>query len=236
MVHDFSIRLRRDSAVHALPIAALEQAMRIRLRARRGTAARRLDALEHLRFELCAVASPEEVIRGATRVAASAFGDYCVADQIDRRGASRRIAIAHPDDSRLVRLDVAVALARKESAPNARIERLLETGSGELMPRVTSTYRARALADVALLSGETVRSYMASIVSTGGAPIAVLTLARVYDGSPYRRDEHAFLDTLAAWTGLAMENALRRERSSGAPTGRFPPLRTVAHSSLLRKI
>lgn len=163
-----------------------------------------------------------ELLRGAARVAACTFGDYCVADLIDRRSATRRIAIAHPDGSRIVRLDVAVALARKESALNARVERLLETGSGELVPRVTSTYRARALADVALLSGDAVRSYMASIVSTGGAPIAVITLARVYDGAPYRADEHAFLDTIAAWTGLAMENASRRERGSRTPTRRFP--------------
>lgn len=128
--------------------------MKIRLRARRGMAARRLDALEHLRSELCAVASPEELLRGAARVAASTFGDYCVADLIDRRSATRRIAIAHPDDSRIVRLDVAVALARKESAVNARVERLLESGRGEIVARVTSSYRARAIADIALLAGE----------------------------------------------------------------------------------
>jgi len=214
----------------------LSTLMTTRVRARRGMAARRLDTLEHLRSVLCAVASPEELLRAATRVAATAFGDYCIADVIDRRGDATRIAIAHPDASRVVKLDVAVAVARKESSLNMRVERLLEEGRGEMMARVSSPYRARALGDIALLAGDTVRSYMASVVSAGGAPIAVITLARVYDGSPYRGDEVAFLDTIAAWTGLAMENASRRERGSRPPTGRFLPFRTVAHSALLRKI
>lgn len=199
----------------------LSTLMTTRVRARRGMAARRLDTLEHLRSVLCAVASPEELLRAATRVAATAFGDYCIADVIDRRGDATRIAIAHPDASRVVKLDVAVAVARKESSLNMRVERLLEEGRGEMMARVSSPYRARALGDIALLAGDTVRSYMASVISTP-APAAVLTLARVHDTPAYRGDDHAFLETIAAWTGLAMENSARRERSSGTSTGRFP--------------
>lgn len=195
--------------------------MTTRVRARRGMAARRLDTLEHLRSVLCAVASPEELLGAAARVAATAFGDYCIADLIDRRGDTTRIALAHPDASRAVKLDVAVALARKEMDPNTRVERLLERGRGEMTARVSSPYRARVLGDITLLSGDTVRSYMASVISTT-APSAVITLARVHDAPPYRGDDHAFLETIAAWTGLAMENASRRERAPRVSSGRFP--------------
>lgn len=194
--------------------------MKARVRAKRGIAARRLDALDQLRRALVIEATPEDLLRATARVLAAAFGDYCVADMIDRRGSASRLVIAHPDESRFVKLDVAVELARKELAVNVRIERLLAIGTGEMMARVGAGYRARSLGDLLLLAGVDVQSYMASIVWTSGAPIGVLTMARAHALKRYRDDDHAFLDAAAEWTGLAMENALRRERqprASGSP-------------------
>lgn len=194
--------------------------MKARLRAKRGMAARRLDALEQLRSALLAETTPEELLRASARVLAGAFGDYCIADMIDRRGSASRLTIAHPDESRLVKLDVAVELARRAMAVNVRVERLLAVGTGELVSKVSANYRARSLADLTLLAGADVQSYMATVVCTSGSPIAVLTMARTHALKGYRDDDRAFLDGVAEWTGLAMENALRRERqprASGSP-------------------
>jgi len=161
------------------------------------------------------------MLRSIAALLAEEVGEYCIVDSIDRHGTLKRLAVEHPDRSRVPRLDALVVA----TAPghSARAERLLASSRGEIAPKVSETFARRSLDDVVLLRGEVVRSYMAAVVTAGDAPIAVLTLVTVTGARRYRPDELAFLEQIADFTGLAVENALRREmqpKKSVAP----PPL------------
>ncbi|MDB4933822.1 MAG: hypothetical protein JWP87_794 [Labilithrix sp.] len=145
-------------------------------------------------------------------------GDYCIADVIDAHGKVRRLEIAHADPSRRERLRVAAD--DTTHGPNGRVARLLQTGRPESLAHVSRAARARDLADIVLVHGETFCSYMAAAVWVSGAPMAVLTMVATKPARSFGTDELAELAVVSEWTGLGLENALRRElqpRASVAP-------------------
>jgi GAF domain-containing protein len=106
---------------------------------------------------------------------------------------------------------------------------LLAAGGAEVVPRITRTSAAKA-SDIVLLQGETFGSYMAVSIAVSGAPTAVLTMVACQPGRQFDAEELGFLRVVGEWTGLGLENALRRElqpRSSVAPPAsgfdRFAP-------------
>lgn len=184
---------------------------------KRGVAARRLIVLEELRVILSADSTAERMLRAVAAHLATG-GDYCIADMIDRDGTLRRLEIAHADPSRRERLRVAAEHTRFE--PAGRVSTLLGTGGAEVVGRLTRAGAARA-SDLALLQGETAGSYMAAAILVSGAPTAVLTIVACQVGRHFDSDELAFLRVIAEWTGLGLENALRREQQ---PRDTVPPL------------
>lgn len=148
-------------------------------------------------------------MRSVVRLLATEIGDYAIVDAHDRRGALRRLEIAHADPSKRARLRVACADADVEGCE--RVIRLFvgEGAAGELVARITRATRAK-IADVVLPDEPTIGSYMAAVVSVSGAPWGVLTMiatsARRYDDG-----DLALLVSVADWCGLGIENALRRE-------------------------
>jgi GAF domain-containing protein len=173
--------------------------------------------LDELRPVLRSDLAPERMLRSVASVLAAAE-DYCIADVIDAHGRIRRVEIAHADPSRREKLRLAAHDAHH--AHDGRIARLLQSGKSELVPAVTRAVAAERLADVLLLHGERLRSYMAAPVSVSGEPMAVLTIVSARDARTFGADDLAFLDVVADWTGLGLENALRRElqpRASVAP-------------------
>jgi hypothetical protein len=200
---------------------------------KRGVAARRLVVLEELRVILSADLSAERMLRAVAAHLATG-GDYCIADVIDREGRMRRLEIAHADPSRRERLRVAADDTRID--PVARIGMMLRIGGSEVVPRVTRSSAARA-ADIVLLPGETCTSYMAATISVSGAPMAILTVATHQTGRQFDADELGFLRVVAEWTGLGLENALRREaqpRSSVAPPAAFQPEPVTGRTRIVR--
>ena len=175
---------------------------------------------------LRAEVTPERMLRSIANVLA-ASGDYCIADVIDAHGRMRRIEIAHADPSRREKLRVAAQDV--QHGERGRVARLLHDGGSEMVPSVTRAVATERLADIVLLRGELVRSYIAAPISVSGTPMAVLTLVRTQARHAFGADDLAFLDVIADWTGLGLENALRRElqpRASVAP----PPASTTQPS------
>jgi GAF domain-containing protein len=207
------------------------------VRMKRGVAARRLIALEELRVILSTDLPAERMLRAVAAHLASG-GDYCMADVIDRDGTLRRLEIAHADASRRERLRVAADDTRLD--PQGRVAALLRSGGAEVVPRITRATSARA-SDIALLQGDTFGSYMAASISVSGAPMAVLTVVASQAGRQFDADDLAFLRVIAEWTGLGLENALRRgrqQRTSVAPPpgiDPFDPLEPVTRVSRTRK-
>jgi GAF domain-containing protein len=186
-------------------------------RSKRGTAARQVRLLDELRPVLRAEVSPERMLRSVATVLASS-GDYCIADVIDAHGRLRRVEIAHADPSRREKLRVAAQ--DSGHGHDGRVARLLRSGGAEIASKVTQALASERLADIVLLRDERVRSYMAAAVSVSGAPMAVLTIVTTRPEGSHSRDDLAFLRVVADWTGLGLENALRRElqpRASVAP-------------------
>jgi GAF domain-containing protein len=195
-------------------------------RSKRGIAARQLGLLDELRPVLRAEVSPERMLRSVATVLAGS-GDYCIADVIDAHGRMRRVEIAHADPSRRERLRVAAQ--DTTHTHDGRVARLLESARSELVPAVSRAVASDRLSDIVLLHGERFRSYMAAAVAVAGSPMAVLTMVRTDAGRAFCSDDLAFLDVVAGWSGLGLENALRRElqpRASVAP----PP--SSDHASL----
>ena len=192
-------------------------------RSKRGTAARQLRLLDELRRVVRAEVAPERMLRSVATVLAGS-GDYCIADVIDAHGRMRRVEIAHADPSRRERLRIAAQ--DTSHAHDGRVARLLRAGSSEIVPAVTRALAGDRLADIVLLHGERSRSYMAATVSVSGAPMAVLTMVTTHLGRVFGADDLAFLGAAADWTGLGLENALRRElqpRASIAPPASIDP-------------
>lgn len=193
-------------------------------RSKRGTAARQLGLLDSLRPVLRAEVAPERMLRTVATVLAGS-GDYCIADVIDAHGGLRRVEIAHADPSRRERLRVAAQAT--SHGQDGRVARLLRSGSSEIVPAVSRAIAGARLADVVLLRGERFHSYMAAAVSVSGAPMAVLTMVTSHAGRVFDADDLALLGIAADWTGLGLENALRRElqpRASIAPLASLEPL------------
>ncbi len=198
----------------------------MKARAKRGIAARQLTLLDELRPLLRAEGTPERMLRSVANVLA-ASGDYCLADIIDAHGRMRRVEIAHADPSRREKLRVAADDTRH--AEDGRVARLLHDGTSEIVPSVTRTIASDRLADIVLLRGELVRSYIATAISVSGTPMAVLTLVKTQARHAFGACDLAFLEVVADWTGLGLENALRRElqpRASVVP----PPLQPAQAS------
>jgi GAF domain-containing protein len=190
-------------------------------RSKRGTTARQVRLLEELRPVLRAEVAPERMLRSVAIVLAG-WGDYCIADVIDGSGRTRRVEIAHADPSRLEKLRVAARDTRHPQ--DGRVARLLDGGPPELVPSVTRALAADRLADIVLVHGERFRSYMATAVSVSGAPMAVLTMVSTHVGRSFGADDLAFLGVVADWSGLGLENALRRELQPHASVLPPPPL------------
>lgn len=97
---------------------------------------------------------------------------------------------------------------------------------------VTRAVAADRLADIVLLHGERFRSYMAAPVSVSGAPMAVLTMVTTRVGCTFGAGDLAFLALVADWTGLGLENALRRELQPRASVGPPPVLELSSLSEM----
>ncbi len=177
-----------------------------------------LETLARLRRLLRQPVDPERMLKGVAGLLAVEIGQYAIVDVVDRRGSVRRLDIQHADASRHARLRVACDDAAFPAG--GRVARLLERGGTEMAARVTESARSGKLADVALLQGDAVKSYMAAAVVVNGTPMAVLTVVATHGTRRYDDQELALLDQIADWTGLGVENALRREaqpRTSVAP-------------------
>jgi len=203
---------------------------------KRGVAARRLVVLEELRVILQSDLNAERMLRAVATHLANG-GDYCIADMIDQSGRLRRLEIAHADPSRRERLRVAAD--RTQFDPEGRVRALLSAGGAEVVGRVTRAAAAKA-SDIVLLQGETFGSYMAVSITASGAPMAVLTMVTCQAGRQFDADELGFLRVVGEWTGLGLENALRREqqtRASVAPPSsieRFAPEPVTGRSRIVR--
>jgi GAF domain-containing protein len=178
-------------------------------RGKRRSASKRLDLLARLRPLLRAPVESERMLRSVMTLLAVELGQYCIADLLDEHGTRKRVGVEHADPSYRARLR---HVCDDASLPaGGRVARMLARGGSELVPRVTEATRARAVGDIVLLGGEKVRSYMASTVFASGTPVAVLTLVTSLGTRRYGRDDLAVLEEVADWTGLGLENALRRE-------------------------
>lgn len=193
--------------------------------AKRGAATRRLDLLAKLQPLLRAPADEERMLRSVASLLAIEIGQYCIADMVDRQGALRRVTIEHADPSRRPRLRVACEDATFE--PGGRVARLVASGGSDLVARVTEGARARALTDIRLLEGDRVRSYVAATVPVDGGITAVLTLVVTNGTRRYDDTDRRFLETVAEWTGLGLENAIRREAQARTTTPTVPPASQV---------
>ncbi len=191
-------------------------------RMKRGVAARRLVVLEELRFILGTDLSPKRMVR-AVAAHLAIGGDYCIADMIEPGGSLRRLEIAHADPSRRERLRVTAD--ETHLARGGRVATLLASGGAEVVPRLTRAAAARA-SDIVLLQGETFGSYMSASIMVSGAPMVLLTVVACQNGRQFDADELGFLKVVGEWTGLGLENALRRELHPHAsvppPSAAFP--------------
>ena len=186
-------------------------------RSKRGAAGRGLKLLAELRVLLRAEVNPERMLRSVAALLART-GDYCIADMTDDQGVLRRLEVAHADASRREKLRIVAA--ETLLGTRGRVASLLAGGGSERIAHVTRGAAAGTLADIVLLANERVSSYMATSVSVSGAPLAVLTIVSVRATRRFTPEDLAFLAVIADWTGLGLENALRRQlqpRESVAP-------------------
>jgi GAF domain-containing protein len=211
---------------------------------KRGVAARRLQLIGNLRGLLRSDVTGERMYRSVAALLAREMADYCIADVLSRRGVMERLVIEHADPSLRTQLQVAAEVT--VLPPQGRVGRLLARGGTERIGRLTEATRTRALADVDLPRGPALRSYMAAVISVSGTPLGVLSLISTTKGRQFSEEELEFLGSIADWTGLGLENALRRELqpratvgpprlSMGPPRLSFGPPASQTTSGMVRK-
>jgi GAF domain-containing protein len=181
--------------------------MRAVRRVKRGLASRQLRVLEALRPLLRSEVDPERMLRSVAALVARS-GNYCIADFIDSHGTLRCLEIAHADAGRQVKLRIAAEATRLSA--DGRVARLLRSGDAQLVSRVPRTASAES-GDIVLLHGEPWCSYMAAAISVAGSAIAALTVVATRATVRFDAEDLEFLRVVADWTGLGLENALRRE-------------------------
>lgn len=189
---------------------------------RRGACARQLALLDPLREILRGPSDPEEMVRLVTTLLAREVGQYGIADVIDRSGSLRRLVAAHADPGRIGR----VLAACDRSDPGPRSASLFNAAAAELITDVTREESTTRLADLDFLQRERIRSYMAQPLIVDGAPYGVLTLVMTTGPRRYGPEDMDLFEVVADWTGLGLENALRREaqpRLSSFPPADQPP-------------
>jgi PAS domain S-box-containing protein len=172
----------------------------------------------------------EASFRRLAELAVPMLGDWCAID-IERDGRLHRVAVSHPDESKL-----AIAAQLYERYPvdleaAAGVANVLRTGRSELYAAITDEQIAGSARDPAhlqMLRALNLRSAIVAPLVARGRTLGVLMLV---SSTPNRYDEsdRAFVDDVAHRASMAIDNARLFEEAQRANRAKDEFLALLSH-------
>jgi signal transduction histidine kinase len=174
---------------------------------------------------------PPETIANIARTATeTGLADYCVVDVRMPTGRVSRLEVAQrvPEEA-----EVARALRDAPIDPSRwPASRLVESGESVLEPSLTAAAlekRVQDLAQVALLRGLRIHSYIGVPLSGVNDTLGAITLLRKYDRRPYDEGDLQLASELGRRAGLALDHARMYDAARRAARARDEALGVAAH-------
>ncbi|WP_206330863.1 GAF domain-containing protein, partial [Modestobacter sp. KNN46-3] len=193
-------------------IASREVALRVSsARAEQARAEARAEAdraalLARIGELLTAGLEPAGVWQAIARLAVPALGDFAYVCTVERDGSLAPVAVRHVDPARLADLEEWVHGAGRRVGESSGPGRVAATGRVELIdvPTVTDLTSAQQAAAARL----GVRSALIAPLTSRGAVLAVLAVARTGAAVPYTAVEQELVTAMADRAALVVDNAL----------------------------
>jgi PAS domain S-box-containing protein len=206
-----------------------------RARAEAEAAGRRASFLADVGTLLSASFDYASVYRELARLAVPELADYCLIDEVDPEGGTRRVAVAHVDPEK----ERTMLLTDVHNPPDADPERrpvlrVVRTGEPVLVPEVTNEMIERLSVDAAhrerfATHSHALRSFLIVPLTARGRTLGVITLACSDSGRHFGAADLAVAQEVARRAALAIDNARLYREAREAVRARDSVLGVVSH-------
>jgi len=171
--------------------------------------------------------------RELARLAVPELADYCLIDEVDAEGGTRRVAVSHIDPEKERTLLLTDVHNPHDADPERRpVLRVVRTGEPVLVPEVTQEVIDRLSVDAVhrerfLSHGP--RSFLIVPLTARGRTLGVITLAYSDSGRHYGAADLAVAQEVARRAALAIDNARLYREAQEAVRARDSVLGVVSH-------
>jgi PAS domain S-box-containing protein len=152
----------------------------------------------------------ETTLAAVARMAVPHVADWCVVDMLDPGGSIRRLAVAHPDPTKV---ELAWELARHypPALGDPRVAlKVIQTGRSEIASEVDDSVLVDSARDpehLAMLRRLGCTSSISAALAARGRTLGVITFAMAESGRRYSRADLPLVEDLARRAALAVDNA-----------------------------
>ena len=173
-------------------------------------------------------------MRQLARLAVPELADYCLIDEVEPDGGTRRVAVAHADPEAEARLLDDVRNPPDADAERRPVLRVVRTGEPLLVPEVTPEFLERLAHDDAhrqrLLSNpDPPRSFIIVPMIARGRTLGAITLATAGSGRRFGEADLAVAREMAHRASLSIDNARLYREAREALRARDSVLGVVSH-------
>jgi PAS domain S-box-containing protein len=224
--------ISRRRAAERMRAELLERERRAREEAQ--AAERRAAFLAEVGTLLSATFDYETGFRQLARLAVPVLADYCLIDEAEPDGGTRRVAVAHADPAAEARL-----LADVRNPPDADPERrpvlrVVQTGEPILVPEVTPALVEKLAHDERhrerwLASPSPPRSFIIVPLTARGRTLGAITLVSTQPGRRFGPAELGVAQEVARRAALTIDNARLYREARAALRARDSVLGVVSH-------
>jgi PAS domain S-box-containing protein len=152
----------------------------------------------------------EETLRTVARLAVPDFADWCAVDLLEPTGEIRRVAVEHPDPSKVefVRR-IQEDYPTDPDAPHG-VHHVVRTGEIQFISEIPDALLESAARDeehLRIIRELRLRSYICAPLGTDPAPMGAITFVYAESGRTYGEADLAFVADVARRAATAIENA-----------------------------
>lgn len=171
-------------------------------------------------------------LQTVARLAVPILADWCAIDMVQADGSIQRVAVAHPDPSKV---ELAHELQRRYPDPPdapAGVPKVIRTGEPELYPEIPDEMLAAVTQDaehLRIARALGLKSGMAVPLMARGRILGAITFVAAESGRRYDESDLVFAQDLARRAGLAVDNARLHQATQAAIRDRDDVLTTVSH-------
>lgn len=182
--------------------------------------------------ELSASLDYQATLAAVGRSAIPLLADYTITRVRREDGSLEVVGVAHANPAREAIVWELAGRLPAGSGANQAVDRVLETGTAELVEEIGAAERARIAPDPAtreMIEALAPRSYVLAPLRARGRVLGTVALLFAESGRNYTTRDLALIQALADRAGLAVDNAGLYAAARDATRARDETLRVVAH-------